>query len=100
GYTDPYHLVSKGRELFDACGDGLEDAAPFNEVAGILANDLGQMRVRFDPQRYRVEPAYRDDNTFLWDFDAQRQDTPPDEMMAREAVQLTPGQAGPAPAIP
>ncbi|MBK4738618.1 nitric oxide reductase activation protein NorD [Noviherbaspirillum pedocola] len=93
-YADPNHWVNKGRELFDACGDRFEDGAPFHEVADILANDLGQMRVRFDPERYRVEPAYRDDNTFLWHFDEDRQDTPPQEMLARESVQMTPQQSG------
>jgi hypothetical protein len=35
-----------------------------------LGNDLGQMRLQFDVSRYLVEPPYRDDNPFLWDFPA------------------------------
>lgn len=68
-YRDPHHWVNKGRSLFDALDPALHDASRFRDVASILANDLGQMRVRFDLQSYLVEPAYRDDNTFLWRFD-------------------------------
>jgi len=31
-----------------------------------IANDLGQLRYRFDRSRYEVWPAYRDDNSVLW----------------------------------
>lgn len=68
-YRDPHHWVEKGRSLVNAIGSELQDVSRFQEVASILASDLGQMRVRFDPQSYVVEPAYRDDNTFLWRFD-------------------------------
>jgi nitric oxide reductase activation protein len=68
-YADPHHWVNKGRRLFDAACRNLHEAAHFGETASILANDLGQMRVRFDASSYEVEPAYRDDNTFLWRFD-------------------------------
>jgi nitric oxide reductase NorD protein len=70
-YRDPHHWVEKGRLLVDAIGEDFQEVSRFNEAASILANDLGQMRVRFDPQSYLVEPAYRDDNTFLWRFDEE-----------------------------
>lgn len=87
-YLDPNHWVNKGRELFQENADRLDDAAAFDEVGNILANDLGQMRVRFNPQQYRVEPAYRDDNTLLWEFEEDQQDTPPEEMLARKSAQV------------
>jgi len=68
-YADPNHWVDKGRTLIAALGERLHDAAAFDEVAAILASDLGQMRVRFDVQSYEVEPVYRDDNRFLWRFE-------------------------------
>lgn len=68
-YRDPHHWVEKGRSLISAIDADLMNVSRFQDVASILANDLGQMRVRFDPQSYLVEPAYRDDNTFLWRFD-------------------------------
>jgi nitric oxide reductase NorD protein len=50
--------------------DRLDPAtATFDDVraAGtIIANDLGQLRYRFDRSRYEVWPPYRDDNSILW----------------------------------
>ncbi|SAL75349.1 nitric oxide reductase activation protein-like protein [Caballeronia choica] len=69
GYRDTHHWVEKGRSMIEAIGTRLEDTGRFREVASILANDLGQMRVPFDPQCYQVEPQYRDDNTYLWRFE-------------------------------
>lgn len=66
---DDGHWTDKGRRLFrrQVETDGLEDAAGFRRLAGILANDLGQMRVRFDAQRFAVPTPHRDDHSYLWD---------------------------------
>jgi hypothetical protein len=70
--------------------------AALREAGSILANDLGQMRYRFDHTKYAVWPAYRDDNSILWtdaaakqkvqetishsrNSSAQEQDLPPEE---------------------
>jgi nitric oxide reductase activation protein len=53
--------------LFEAQAADLSDYAAFRRIGSILANDLGQMRVRFQPRQYAVPAAYRDDNSFLWD---------------------------------
>ena len=87
-YEDPNHWVNKGRELFEQCAGRLHDLGAFTEVGSILANDLGQMRVRFVPQLYVPEPAYRDDNTVLWDFGAESQEAPDDEVLARNSMQI------------
>lgn len=91
-YEDPNHWVNKGRELFEAeAVAGLEDPARFAEVGKILGNDLGQMRVRFVQELYTVEPAYRDDNSFLWEFENDAPpDTPPEESLSRTSVQIDP----------
>ena len=67
---DDNHWVNKARRLFDetVARTGLEDYDAFRAVASILANDLGQMRVRFEPQDYAVPAPWRDDNSYLWDF--------------------------------
>jgi uncharacterized protein YegL len=65
-YDDPNHWVQKGRELVEEMASRADDVAAYEEVADILAVDLAQMRVRFDASTYRVEPPYRDDNTYLW----------------------------------
>ena len=93
-YEDQNHWVNKGRELFQAVADDLENITAFIEVGSILANDLGQMRVRFNPQAYVVQPAYRDDNSFLWRFDSDPPDTPPEESMSQQSVQIEPTDSG------
>ena len=60
--------VQKAREKVQqvVAAHGWHDAAALRQVAAVLANDLGQMRVRLDPGTY-VEPTpYRDDNSWLW----------------------------------
>ena len=93
-FEDQNHWVNKGRELFLAAANDLENKAAFVEVGSILANDLGQMRVRFNPQAYVVQPAYRDDNSFLWRFESDPPDTPPEESMAQQSVQIEPTDSG------
>lgn len=73
-YRDDNYWVNKARTMFDALRGSLEDYDAFRALGSILANDLGQMRVRFDPQQYVVPPPYRDDNTYLWQYP----DAPPE----------------------
>jgi len=67
-YQDDNYWVNKARTLFNGLATSLHDYAPFRETASVLANDLGQMRVRFHPQQYVVPAPYRDDNSFLWTY--------------------------------
>ena len=67
-YEDDNYWVNKARQAFERQAENLLDYAAFRSLASILANDLGQMRVPFRAQRYLVPEAYRDDNSFLWDF--------------------------------
>jgi len=78
GRSSGNHWIGKGRELFErqACTD-LFDREAFRRIGSVLANDLGQMRVRFEPQQYRVSPAYRDDNSYLWTHSEQPEQEPP-----------------------
>lgn len=76
-YQDDNYWVNKARDLFEAQAVNLHNYAEFRRLASILANDLGQMRVPFRAQRYVVPEAYRDDNSFLWDFSANN--APPPE---------------------
>jgi len=68
GFEDADGWVSKGRERFFAREDEWENPQLSREIGGLLGNDLGQMRVQFNPRTYVVEPPYRDDNMGLWDF--------------------------------
>lgn len=78
-YADDNYWVNKARTLFDAqATTDLTDYAAFRRIASLLANDLGQMRVPFRAELYRVPAAYRDDNIFLWTHDDDR--TQPQEI--------------------
>lgn len=93
---DDSYWVDKGRRLFEqACVD-LHDYARFRAIASVLANDLGQMRVRFNPQQYHVQAPYRDDNSFLWDYGQSTQ--PPLQALdlQREQRARLEGSAAPA----
>lgn len=78
--ADDNFWVNKAREMFhgEVKRSGLQDYAAFRGIASILANDLGQMRVRFNPQQYAVPTVYRDDHSFLWDYGEPQ--VPPEEM--------------------
>jgi nitric oxide reductase NorD protein len=67
-YFDPHGWVNKGRDLFFAERVRWTDPAISRSIGGLLGNDLGQMRVQFNPRTYVVEPAYRDDNQGLWEM--------------------------------
>jgi hypothetical protein len=67
-YDDDHGWVEKGRSLFAAATPRLGDPAISREIGGLLGNDIGQMRLQFNPRTYVIEPAYRDDNMGLWDF--------------------------------
>lgn len=87
------HWVHKARELFERTvrEHGLEDCAAFRAAASILANDLGQMRVRMDPQHCVVPSPYRDDNSHLWEH-------PESDPDSQDAIALQQTSARPPPA--
>lgn len=60
--------VQKAREKVQqvVAAHGWHDAAALRQVAAVLANDLGQMRVRLDPATYIEPTPFRDDNSWLW----------------------------------
>ncbi len=69
--------VCKGRVLFEAQAARLEEADAFREVISVLANDLGQLRVRMNLQTYAPPLPWHDDNSHLWvhDADAEQAET-------------------------
>lgn len=75
-YDDPHGWVAKGKALFFAEREHWYDPAISCAIGNLLANDLGQMRLQFDPKRFVVEPAYRDDNLGLWEEDPEDATTP------------------------
>ncbi|WP_157662684.1 nitric oxide reductase activation protein NorD [Sulfuriferula sp. AH1] len=65
-YIDDNGWMQKGRQLFLAQQHDWDDPQVSIRLGLLLANDLGQMRVRFNAPGYLVEPSYRDDNRVLW----------------------------------
>lgn len=94
-YEDADGFVAKGRALFAAEPD-LADPELSRRVGGLLGNDVGQMRIPFNPKAFLIEPIYRDDNFGFWvlppppppDQPAEALDLPVD------AVRPQPGSAG------
>ncbi|MEM9147043.1 MAG: VWA domain-containing protein [Pseudomonadota bacterium] len=68
--------VRKGRDMFHAAQDRLDDPGISRAIGNLLGNDLGQMRVQFNAKTYAPQPPYRDDNSGLW---APDDDAPPPE---------------------
>lgn len=75
--------ITKGRNLFNIAFDQAPDDQFLAErIARLLGNDLGQMRIPFDPKSYTVEPDYRDDGLGLFEFDeAENLEQPPSEIL-------------------
>lgn len=89
-YSDPHPWVVKARRLVAEATDGGRTAllpAPLRDIASRLGNDIGQMRLQFNHRDYVVEPAYRDDNSHLW----QHPDgTPPQLRSVADELPLPP----------
>jgi len=71
-YVDDDSWVNKGRQLFWESQGEWQDASACRRIGSALGNDLGQMRVQFNAKDYAVQPAYRDDNIGLWQFEQER----------------------------
>lgn len=68
-YRDGNAWVEKGAALFRARLDAPHDYPAFRSIASVLANDLGQMRVRYEVDDGALLPVllpFRDDNAWLW----------------------------------
>jgi hypothetical protein len=87
-YEDGNAWVRKGHDLFFAEQERWDDSAMSRSIGDRLGNDLGQMRVQFNPRTYVVDPPYRDDNLGLWDFGDQQQ-APEDMDTVYESVRIT-----------
>ena len=74
-YRDDDPWVRKGRTMFFDHRLQWDQPAISREIGSLLGNDLGQMRIQFNAKTYVVEPAYRDDNAGLWDWE----DAPPQQ---------------------
>ena len=87
--------VRKGRALFEAQAGRLDDAEALRELVSVLANDLGQLRVRMNLQTYAPPLPWHDDNSHLWAHgaDAEQAETTLRRPPPQGALQSAPPQA-------
>lgn len=83
-YQDDNPWVQRGRAMFAAQAHRMTDAQLPIELASPLANDIGQMRLQFNFKTYVVQPVYRDDHSFLWDYSGA--DTPPPQFEEEDDI--------------
>lgn len=67
---DPHPWICKARSMFFSDMGGtllsIRSVQEVRHAASLLGNDLGQMRMPFNPSSHIIYPAYRDDNSHLW----------------------------------
>jgi len=93
GYDDPHPFVAQGRRLFAAGQARLGEPLWSREVGVALGECLEALDLRFDWEDWLIEPAYRDDNLFLWDLGEAGQHGE-DREVTYEAVAMSLEEAG------
>lgn len=93
-YEDDNPWIVKGRTMFAESLGRMNDPAVSRSIGMLLGNDLGQMRVQFNFKTYLVEPLYRDDNLFMWDFGDAGQAQVEDQEAIYQPVNLTIEEGG------
>ena len=94
-YEDDNPFVRKGRMMFaEATAAGLSDPALARSIGSLLGNDLAQMRAQFNFNTYLIEPLYRDDNFFLWDFGDTGQSASDDQDVIYRTMSLNVADEG------
>ena len=103
-HEDPHAWMARVRRMFfksDGCTLALQTPIQVREVASVLGNDIGQMRLPFNARTYVVHAGYRDDNTPLWlpdeslppsDVPLQADTRPPPEGAPGAASEPTPAE--------
>jgi hypothetical protein len=92
-YDDPHPFVAEGRRLFAAGHARLGDPLFSRELGVALGDSLEALNLQFDWEAWLIEPAYRDDNLFLWDLGDAGQHSE-DRETTYEAVAMSLAEAG------
>ena len=77
---DEHPWVRKACDMYALSQQHGSSPMALRELGSLLGNDIGQMRAQFNSRAYQVEPAYRDDNLFLWLSEA-----PPEEIRLQDS---------------
>lgn len=89
--------VCKGRRLFEAEVEHLADPDALRTVVSVLANDLGQLRVRMNLQTHAPAFPWHDDNSHLWAHPADAAQAATSVSRPAAAAPVAPGPVGAAP---
>lgn len=93
-YQDDNPWIRKGRSLFaEHFAERAEDPLISRHIGNLLGNDLGQMRVQFNFKTWVIEPLYRDDNLWLWDFGQPKGDPSDDQDVVYQTMDLERGES-------
>jgi Mg-chelatase subunit ChlD len=87
-YRDDHGWIEKGRTLFASAMADWHDPAISRRIGDLLGNDIGQMRLQFNPRTHVIEPPYRDDNMGLWDFGDQQGELTEEIEIGAESVRI------------
>lgn len=87
-FDDGDGWVRRARAMFFERRDEWDNPQISRQIGGLIGNDIGQMRVQFNPRTYAVQPPYRDDNMGLWDFGDQDSAEMEDEELIFESVRI------------
>ncbi|MBT7010246.1 MAG: VWA domain-containing protein [Flavobacteriaceae bacterium] len=68
-YIDGNGWINRAKDMFFKKKNRWNDQTLSRELGNILGNDIGQMRIQFNPQNYLPDPIYRDENSGIWNFD-------------------------------
>lgn len=94
GYQDDNPWVNKGRTMFaEHFATRADDPMISRHIGNLLGNDLGQMRVQFNFKTYVIEPLYRDDNLWIWDFGQPKGDPSDDQDVVYQTMDLERGES-------
>jgi len=68
-YMDGNGWITRAKDMFFKNKTRWRDQALSRELGNLLGNDIGQMRIQFNPKDYLPDPIYRDENSGIWNFD-------------------------------
>jgi len=68
-YVDGNGWITRAKDMFFKNKERWEDQTLSRELGNLLGNDIGQMRIQFNPKDYLPDPIYRDENSGIWNFD-------------------------------
>ena len=68
-YIDGNGWITRAKDMFFTNKERWKDQTISRELGNLLGNDMGQMRIQFNPKDYLPDPIYRDENSGIWNFD-------------------------------